>query len=107
MSDDGYAVDVDALYRAAAAARAAGEYAPGVDLTTSVDKEIQGALPGSRSAYAASDLGDRWRTQITSWSNEALAYAENMSACADAYCSAEDAAVRTLSPDRVIPEERL
>ncbi len=87
----GYQVIIDALRKAGSAAESAGEQAGAVDLAGPLTG-VADALPGSRSAPAATGAANAWTNQIKSWSADAQRCGQGMSASADRYATSEDAA---------------
>jgi hypothetical protein len=87
---------IEALRTAGKAAISAGEQAGTVDLVGTT-AGVPGALPGSRSAQAATTLANAWQTRIKGWSTEADAHGRNMNTAADYYAANEEAAKQDLS----------
>ncbi len=92
----GYDVVISALHQAGSAARSAGEQAGAVDLAGPLSA-VADALPGSRTAQAASSVADAWSGQIKGWSSLANGFGKDMSDSADFYCANEEAAERDFS----------
>ncbi|APU12968.1 MULTISPECIES: hypothetical protein [Actinoalloteichus] len=90
-----YTITIEALRAAANTARAAGEQAAGVPLGASADAVAQ-AMPGSRSAAAATELAERWRSRLTGWSGDVAEHGEALDASAAQYQDSEDQAEQDL-----------
>ncbi|ALG11175.1 hypothetical protein [Kibdelosporangium phytohabitans] len=87
----GYDVVIDSLRKAAAAAADAASQSGKVELGAALD-DVGPAMPGSRSGPAAASLTTAWTNLVKSWSADATAYGENLTAAADHYAANEQAA---------------
>ncbi|ASO18518.1 aminoglycoside phosphotransferase [Actinoalloteichus hoggarensis] len=91
-----YTITIEALRAAAITARTAGEQAAGVPLGEAADA-VAAALPGSRSATAAAELAERWRSRLTAWSDDVVVHGDALDASATRYQDGEDSAGHDLS----------
>jgi hypothetical protein len=92
----GYDVVIAALHQAGSAARSAGEQVGAVDLAGPISA-VADALPGSRTAQAASSVAEVWSGQIKGWSSQVNGFGKDMSDSADFYSAHEEAAERDFS----------
>lgn len=88
---DGYQVIIEKIRQASRAAMDAAEIAGKVDLAGALGPVGQ-ALPGSRTAQSAGRLAPVWTHQVSRWSADAKAYADNLATAVDRYAANEDQA---------------
>jgi Ser/Thr protein kinase RdoA (MazF antagonist) len=87
---NGYEAEIEAIREASTAAHSAAKQGSAVQL---VDGALQlaAALPGGRSAAAATALAGNWRDRLASWAGDMGNYSAKLESAADSYSVHENA----------------
>ncbi|MEV0085754.1 hypothetical protein [Saccharopolyspora sp. NPDC050642] len=93
-----YTVNPDALRKAGASAKSAGEQAGQVKLGPPAE-DISEAMPGGKSEGASKQVAQSWDKAIKSWSQAAAQHGESLTASADGYQQSDESSAADI--DRV------
>lgn len=84
-----YTANPDALRKAGASAKSAGEQAGQVKLGPPTE-DIAEAMPGGKSEGAAKQVAQSWEKAIKSWSEAAVQHGDSLNATADEYQNSDE-----------------
>ncbi|GGI70731.1 hypothetical protein GCM10011581_04660 [Saccharopolyspora subtropica] len=91
-----YTANPDALRKAGASAKSAGEQAGQVKLGQPTT-DIATAMPGGRSEGAAKQVAQSWDQSVRKWSQAATEHGNSLTATADEYQRTDQAGAQNIS----------